>query len=324
MSKKTEKKHPRKSRGEKFAPKYGVEEAHIYKFDPGPDKLRIPPRGHPLFDESAPTTFDELSVQEIDRTGTMTDPIEVWTDPDAKILWVVDGRRRLLDIREVNRRRADSGREPVKPLIVPFDKKEEREAVARIRVKNYYRRAPKLSGMALDIRDLRAQGWSWEDCAKKLHVESDDPEQWCKKRLPLAFCVPEVRAAFDAGEFPLSYAPQFGGRSVDGSAALGKKEQLALLEQKRAEKQVAKDAPKTPSVTPKVRERIRHALSNGVSKTLCHQDQMFAEGIVAALSFVGGDTSAFKRWPDIDAAVREAILSRGKTESEETEAGDES
>jgi hypothetical protein len=304
--KKSEKKRTT-SRGPKFSEKYAVSAAQIYKGDPGPDKLVIPPKNHFLYDPSAPTVHDELRVQQIDADGEMTDAIEVWTDPDSDVLYVVDGRARLLDVRECNRRREAEGREPVQPSLRPISRKEEKDAVARLTIKNFHRRGPTLSAYALNIEINHRAGWSWDRIVQLLHVESEDPEQWCRKRLPLAFCVPEVREAFDSGEFPLGQARHFGGGAVDGSKALGKKEQLALLAQKRAEKQEASEAPKPKQVTPKTRERIRAALSNGVRENLCHQDQMFVEGIVAALAFVDGDVSAFKQWPDINDAVSAVV-----------------
>jgi hypothetical protein len=299
--------------GEKFMPKYGVELAQIYKGDP--EKLCIPGPDHPLFDKTAPTTFDELRVREIDRTGKMNDPIEVWTDPDARRLWVVDGRGRTLDVREVNRRRALEGREPVKLLIINFAG-DEKEAVGRIRVMNYHRRVQKPSDMAIDIHALRKSGWSWDECAAKLHVVVDGAESWAKRLLPLAFCIDEVRAAFDAGEFPRTQAHQFGGKAVDGSEALGKEEQVALLEQKRAEKLMSKEEPKQKQLAPKHRMRVSAALLNGASANLSYQDKMIAEGVAAGLALAGGDGKALDKWPDL-AAIAVAAMAKKEAVNEE-------
>jgi hypothetical protein len=239
--------------------------------------------------------------------------VEVWTDPDANVMYVVDGRGRVLNVREVNRRRAESGREPVKMLLVPFNG-DEKEAVARIHVKNNYRRAILPSATAIGIRDLRAVGWSWEDCAKKLHVTVKHAEPWARRLLPLAFCVAEVRAAFDEGELPLGMAAKFGGKAIDGSEALGKKEQLELLEEKRASKQNGE--PKARALSSKQRERVQHALSNGASQTLTFNDQMIALGVVAALSFAAGDGDALNDWPAVAKIARDAMTKSKKEEEE--------
>lgn len=295
------------SRGEKFVTKYGVQAAQTYCGDPGPEKLRIPPPGHFLYDPDSPTTFDEIKVRQIEADGHMIDDVEVWTDPDKGILWVIDGRDRTLAVREVNRRRAAEGREPVLMRLMPLPRgTTEQQAIARIAIKNLHRRVPKPSTYAHHIRMQRKAGFSWEAIAQHLHIETDDAEQWCRKRLPLAYCEPEVIAAFDSGEFPLSAAPHFGGRNAEGGGALDRVEQLALLEQKRGEKQAVKDNPQPRQVPTKVRERVRAALSNGESANLCHQDQMIAEGFAAALAYVAGDEDVLKKWPDIAAIVRAA------------------
>jgi len=315
-TKKAEKPAPVK-KGEKFMPKYGVELAQIYKGDV--EKLLIPGPDHPLYDKTAPTTFDELRVQEIDRTGKMNDPIEVWTDPDQGLLWVVDGRGRRLDVTEVNRRRALNGRDPIKPLIINFAG-EEKEAVARVRVMNYHRRIPKPGDMAIDIVALRKAGWSWTDCAAKLHVVVDDAEGWARRLLPLAFCIDEVRAAFDAGEFPRTKAHLFGGKDVEGKDALGKKQQLAKLEELRVEKQAKQDAPKPPrQMAPKARIKVAGALiTSAGGATLSYQDKMIAEGIAAGLALASGDSSALNRWPDL-AAIAVGALAPVKKEAEESD-----
>jgi len=163
--------------GPRFRDKYSVEEArNIYRGDT--TALKIPPKGHPLYDPTSPTTFDPLRVEAIDRDGHMNDPIEVWTDPDNDTLWVLDGRGRLLDVREVNRRRADQGRDLVLPYITPY-KGTETEALRRLREKNYHRRTPKFSDVAQDIRVLRKKGIPCADIAMSLHVVTTDPDNWC-------------------------------------------------------------------------------------------------------------------------------------------------
>lgn len=315
MTKEKIKKSRTSQTGEKFASKYKVEATQIYKGDPGADTLLIPPPGHFLYDAAAPTVFDEIKVKQIDADGHMTDAIEVWTDPDVNKMFVVDGRDRLLAVREVNHRRALAGKELVKPHLKPLGKLSQKEVIARITIKNFHRRPPTPSAYAMHIANQRRAGWDWETVAHHLHITTDDAEQWCKKRLPLAFCEPEVCEAFDAGEFPLSAAPAFGGRNVEGVDALGRKQQLDLLTKRRQEKLAGKDESKPRQVSPKVRERVRAALMNGESANLCHQDKMIAEGVAAALAFVNGDEGALNKWPDIAAIVR--MVAEKKQEKQE-------
>jgi len=298
-----------KKTGEKFVDKYGVETFQVYKADP--EVLKIPPKGHVLYDPTAPTAFDPIRVEAIDRDGKMTTPVEVYTDPDTKTLWVLDGRGRTLDVREVNRRRAEDGRTPVLALVVPFTG-DEKAAVARVREKNYHRRTPTSSGMALDLLALRNQGHSWDACAKALHIESADPEQWARKLLPLAFCIPEVQAAIDAGELPKGAASKFGGTAPDGSKALGKKAQADALAELRAGKEKPVKERTQKPLPAKARAAVRGAL---LSTPMLEKDNDVCLAS-AVFAFLAGDTSAFKRWPRIEGIVVEALMPKIKAPKE--------
>lgn len=304
-----------KKAGEKFTERYKVSSATIYKDSSGTDALQIPPSNHPLYDSTSPTTFDEQRVQAIDRDGQMTDPIEVWTDPDTGTLWVLDGRSRLLDVREVNRRRALDGREPVAPYLVPFNVPgaDEKRAIARVRERNYHRRVPTPSDKAIDLAVLRNQGYSWEACAGILHVSTTDPEQWGRKLMPLSFCVAEVRAAVDAGKLPQSAATKFGGPTLDGSKKLGRAEQLALLAEMTAEKAPEGKKKSAKAVSAKSRERLSKALQNGATHGLGATHKHVAFGVAATLAWLKGDSKAFKAWPEV-AAIIEKVLAE-KTEA---------
>lgn len=303
MAKKTEKTPAKSTKSTSFVQKYGVDEARIYKGNV--DALEIPPPGHPLHDPTSPTKFDELRVAEIDKDGKMTTPIEFWASPDEGKLWIVDGRGRKLDIDEVNRRRAKDGREEVKPLLVPFSGTEQ-EAVARIRTKNYHRRSPTPSGIAQDILALRNAGYPWAEVAAKLHYTEGEPEGWCKRMLPLAFCVREVQAAFDAGVMPLVRSVKFGGRAVDGSEALGKKAQLELLAEMTAKKASGGDK-KVKPISNKVRARVQIALEETTSFKNT-DDKLAAAAIAAALRFVAGDMSALNGWTEVSGIVVSALM----------------
>jgi ParB family chromosome partitioning protein len=293
-------------KGQKFTAKYGVKTANIYRATDDTRSVKIPPLDHPLYDASAPTAFDPRRVAAIDRDGTMTDPIEVWTDPDSGILWVLDGRWRWLDVEEVNRRRRESGRDLVEPYLVPFPG-DERAAVARVREKNYHRRVPPISTVAVDLLVLRKRGYSWAQCVDILHQDVGDPDRWGRGLLPLAHCIEEVRAAVDAGYLARGAARRFGGTAPDGSKALGRREQLALLDELLASGRSPGRQPRVASLGPRQRERVRDALTNGVSEHLKGLHRVVAEVVAATLARVGGDAKALKAWPEISSIVDEAL-----------------
>lgn len=304
--------------GEKFTSKYGVKAQQIYGGDPGPDRLIIPPKGHFLYDESSPTEMNEQKLKQIDADGkAFSAIIEVYTDTSNKKMYVLDGRETLMHVREVNARRAleEPAREPIEISIKPVALSE-KEAVAHMDVRNFHRRIPTPSAYALSIRRQRRAGYTWEQICDILLVKSDDPEQWCRRRLPLAYCEPEVRAAIDAGDLPLNSAVQFGGWVEDGSDAGGREEQLGLLEAKLAEKEAGKDRPK--AVAAGARKRVHKALLNGETKDLCHRDAEAAKVAAATLGWLEGDTSAFDEWPEVR-AIMERAAERKKSEVKEVE-----
>ena len=131
-------------------------------------------------------------------------------------------------------------------------------------------------------------------------------EQWGRKLLPLAFCVEEVRAAIDSGEIPKGKAAKFGGTAPDGSKALGKKEQLALLAELRASANEPGKGNKA-AITGKQRERIRAVLTNGAAAKMKGADAVVAEVVAATIARLGGDAKALREWPAVDAAVTEAL-----------------
>lgn len=289
-----------KTGGEKFTAKYKVDTATIYKATKKTTTVKIPGPTHPLYDASAPTVFDPMRVEAIDRDGKMTTPIEVWTDPDDGVLWILDGRGRWLDVEEVNRRRALDGRTPVTPHLTPFSG-DEKAAIARVREKNYHRRLPTPSGMAMDLLALRNAGHSWQQCARILHVEVSDPEQWGRRLVPLAFCLPEVRDAFDKGILNRNRAGRFGGSALDGSKALGKSEQLALFES------MMKKQPRGWRAVPTwARRRAHEALMNGATESLKNLDKLIAKAMAATMQWLEGDASALNTYPAIEAIIVEA------------------
>lgn len=307
-------KHAASTSGEKFTDRYKVTSRTLYK---GNTKaLRIPGPNHPLYDPTAPTTFDPLRVEEIDKDGEMSTPIEVLSDPDEGILWIVDGRGRHLDVIEVNRRRQEEGRKLVEPIIVPFNG-DEKAAIGRVRVKNYHRRDVTPSGMGIDIHALRKAGYSWDECARKLHVESADAKQWCKRLLPLAFCIADVRAAVDAGKIAQGVARKFGGTDEKGEKALGPKAQAELLAEMLAAKvpKVKKskeedDVDTSRVASAKTRERVACALVNGEAKKLDASEKLAARVIACAIRRLNGEKKALDVWPGIARIVDEVLAAK--------------
>lgn len=291
-------------KGEKFADKYGVKAAQIYKGDIS--DLKIPGPDHSLYDKNSPTTYSEIRVKYIDESGRMGDPIDVWTDPDTKTLWVLDGRTRHVDVSEVNRRRKAEGREPIEIFIIPFHGSE-KDAVAEMTVRNHHRRVPTPTAVAEELVRLRRYGWDWVKCAEMLQVETEDPEQWARKLIPIAYCIPKVQELIDKGELAKGLARKFGGGKLDGSEKLSQKAQAELLAEMLEAKEKAAKSPKTKYLGPKSQERLAKALGNGEVEKLKAKDAEVAEVIAATLARLAGDAKALKAWPAVAAVVEAAL-----------------
>lgn len=305
-----------KPKPKKFTEKYQVSTNTIYRIDP--ERLVIPTAGHPLHDPTSRTTPDPLRMEVIDRDGQMEDPVEVATDTENDQLIVLDGRGRTIDVRAVNAQRKKEGREiiliPCRPFNVPGA--DEKRLVMRVRERNYHRRQMTVpSHMAIDIIKLRNMGCSFEDIAKTLHHETADAEQWCRRMMPLAYCVAEVQAAIDSGELPQGAAQRFGGTSSDGEKKLSRKDQLELLAQIRRERLQAKTKPKSKALSPKAQSRARAALENGESRALSGDVTLVAEGARLMLARIAGDKKALDKWPELAAIVDGALDAKAHQET---------
>lgn len=300
-------------KGLKFDVKYGVSAFQAYKCDP--DTLVIPPKGHALYDPDGNTAFNPRRVAEIDKDGVFTGTVIVWTDKDANKLYVIEGRGNTLDVREVNRLRRERGDEEITIKVMPLDVDLDR-AVEHVVLRNFHRKVPTVSHYAREVVRLARLGKTWGRIVEMLDVDGiDDAEQWCKKRVAVAHCVPEVAQAIDSGELSLAQARQFGGTAIDGSKALGKKAQLDLLEEMRAERDKPKSTVKALSAG--ARGRVFTALSNGATEKLKKDDRGLATFAAALISRLEGDEDALDDWPAIAEVVAEAAKKPEKGKGEE-------
>ncbi len=316
----------------KFVDKYGVSLASTYDADP--EQLLIPPPGHALYDEDGNTTFDEVRVQEIDRVGKCVRIVTVWSDKDANKLYVIAGRGNRFDVCEVNRRRKVRGDVPMKIGFLRFPGSLD-EAVDFVRMENFRRKRPTASHLAREIVRLSKLGRPWGRIAEVLQLDGESEKQ-LRARAPLAHCIPEVAAAFDASEFPLRFAKHFGGTKINsddkrvklvnhlvekrGTEALSRDEQLALLEERRKNKvkppsEGGDDSETVTKVRPLIptrqRTTVAERLANRHVNHLKGVDVDGARLIAAYERFAAGDAGALDYVPAIKAVI-EGVLAEGK------------
>ena len=296
------KKATAKARGRGFDAKYGVEKFQSYKADP--DVLNIPGPLHALYDPDGNTTFDEHRVREIDKDGVFTGTVIVWTDKDQNVLWVVEGRGNVFDVREVNRRRRERGDDIVmikfQPLDAPLDR-----AVEHVVLRNFHRKQPQPAHYAREIVRLFRLGKPWARIAEMLHL--DENEHALRVRAALAYCNLAVIAAMEAGKVSYKKARRFGGKAIDGSEALGDAEQLALLADMTAEG--AKSA-KPRAVSRAVREKLAETLANGGAKHLKGPELTLARALAAYERRLNGEAGALAPWPEVAAIVDEVLTEK--------------
>ena len=295
-------------RGKKFVDRYGVQTSQGYQCDPDHPALVIPPPGHALYDADENTVFDERTVAEIDRDGVFVGDVVVWTDVDRSLLYVVDGRGNLLNLREVNRRRRERGDTKmvtihIKPLDVTLDR-----AVEHVRLRNFHRKRITLGHVAREVVALSHLGKSPSRIAEVLRLgPGESTEEWQRSVAPLAHAVPEVVAAAEEGMVKRKDFRRFGGKKIDGSERLPRDEQLALLaELTAARATLVKTGPSPVSLA--ARRRIVAALKNGaVEKIRDPGDRVAAEVARRVLEWEAGDKKALAEWPELAAVFKEAV-----------------
>lgn len=305
----------------KFTEKYGVKLASSYEADP--EILYIPPPGHALHDPDGCATHDEVRVQEIDRVGRCVRVVTVWTDPDTGKLWVIAGRGNRHDVCEVNRRRRERGDDPIPIQFLRFPGDLD-QAVDFVAMENFRRKRPSAVHVAREVLRYHRLGRPWKRIAELLQLDDED-EKMLKRRVPIAYCQPEVVAAIEAREVPLRKARLFGGRAMDGSQALGRDDQLKLLKEMREDKAAKKEARKGAEARPAspgkarvatriVRTRVAEHLANGRVNHLPSELLPFARAIAAYERFMAGDRGALDYLPAIRQIVEEVV----KGEQEQT------
>lgn len=290
-------------RGQKFTEKYaGIRTRQAYACDP--DQLTIPPKGHALYDPDGNQHFDELRVKEIDEDGEFTGAVIIWSDPNQNKLFVVEGRGCVLDVKEVNRRRRERGDKPIEIVCMRLNVSLER-AAEHVRLRNFHRKTPGYGQIAREIVLMNRQGKTPERMRELLHLGEDWTERMLRQLAPLAFCIPDVEAAFEAEKIPRSAIKKFGGKALDGSERLGDEEQQLLLAEMLSPKEKASTAPR--SIPAAARARAVEALGNGATKELSQTDAIVAEIVRAALQLAGGDSAALEKWPAVAAIVDKAL-----------------
>jgi len=160
---------------------------------------------------------------------------------------VVDGRRRVVNAREVKRRQLEEGVPAERAIMVPVKKVRGRTDEKRVFL-NEHRRAVDPVEQARGMQRFLDQGQNEEDVADLFNVTV----KTVQNRLKLLDLVPEVQAAVSKGELASTKAMKLAGKSEE-------KQRAALN---------GKPAPKTPRGTRPKRPARKIAMKAAMSKHL--------------------------------------------------------
>lgn len=110
---------------------YGARgKSNVLYFDPEDLVLILDP-AHPLYDRRVHLPPDEPTVRNIMALGVL-ETILIHKDPETGDVIVVDGRRRVINAREANRRLHDLGKEPI--LVPALPKRADKGSLAGMMV----------------------------------------------------------------------------------------------------------------------------------------------------------------------------------------------
>ncbi|MCM2543888.1 hypothetical protein ACVCII_24110 [Burkholderia glumae] len=172
---------------------YGaVGKSNVLFFDPE-DLVIVTDPNHALFDRRALLPFDEATVRNIMAEG-IHQSITITKDVETGKVLVVDGRRRVINAREANRRLAEGGRTPWRVPALP--KRDGMAALTSAMVStNEIRLADSPFNRAEKIARMRAQGRTNEEIALSVGLD----EASIDAQFRLLECCMDVRDAAEDG-----------------------------------------------------------------------------------------------------------------------------
>ncbi|WP_254212101.1 ParB/RepB/Spo0J family partition protein [Burkholderia multivorans] len=179
---------------------YGARgKSNVLYFDPE-DLVLITDPDHPLYDRRVHLPPDEPTVRNIMALGVL-ETILIHKDPETGEVIVVDGRRRVINAREANRRLYDLGKEPI--LVPALPKRAEKGTLAGMMVSaNEIRRQDTPINRAEKMQRMQDTGHDEETIAIHFGV---DP-QTVKQQLRLLECCADVRNALEADQITVTAA----------------------------------------------------------------------------------------------------------------------
>ncbi|MDN7814883.1 ParB/RepB/Spo0J family partition protein [Burkholderia vietnamiensis] len=192
---------------------YGARgKSNVLYFDPEDLVLILDP-AHPLYDRRVHLPPDEPTVRNIMALGVL-ETILIHKDPETGEVIVVDGRRRVVNAREANRRLHELGKEPI--LVPALPKRADKSGLAGMMASaNEIRRQDSPINRAEKMQRMQDLGSDEETIAIHFGV---DP-QTVKQQLRLLECCADVRNALEADQITVTAAIRLSKMKPDEQRA---------------------------------------------------------------------------------------------------------
>ena len=258
---------------------------------------------HPLYDKRVLNPPNEAMVVSLDKDGQIQ-PITFRVE-EINGEWrpvVVDGRQRVINAREVNRRREATGEKPllVKAIKSEVAKNNDHKAIGLLVSANAVRTAfTEIEEADLARKMMAEYGYEEEEVAQKFGVSVAT----LRRRMSVAEATDEVRTAYIAGEVPMGAAVELAklqpAQQRETLAKMREEGKTTSDKKHTGANEAAKGAAKAAGVGGKDREHMRsikqvRALTEYLDgKVPSAKDRPLYEAIRTVLGWTQGN-------PDLD------------------------
>lgn len=258
---------------------YGAKgKGNVLAMDPNDLELVIDPK-HPLYDRRVHQAPDPKTVRNY-RSYGVQEPVLFYKDQDTGANLVIDGRRRVINARELNRQLFDEGKEPITiPAIAKRVLRGSDKTFAAVMVStNEIREEDTPVNRAEKAARLLEVGHTEDVVADMFKIEVPTLRSWLK----LLECAEEVRDAIEVGQIKVSHALKLAKLAPAEQRAKVKQIVAAADGKQGHERSRAQKAALAGEAAPRMRTRKQ---------------------IAAELAGASGDRAAALRWVlGVDAA----------------------
>ena len=157
------------------------------------DKLNVvSDKEHPLYDDRVEMSINEEVVTSIMEFGVRI-PIKVWKNPDSGEVIVLDGKQRVANTKEANKRLKKDNR-PLRQIPGVVFKGSMKAALAEMIILNEGRQEPSVANRVRSVERLLEAGYTEPEVTTIMHLKLGTLRNY----RAIVDCAPVVRRAFEA------------------------------------------------------------------------------------------------------------------------------